>query len=192
MSTAREAGRSQARAAFRKTGEEQLYQGHVISLGVGTFVGPDDEPFTRDVVHHPGAVSVVPLLDDDRVVLVRQYRAALDTWLLEIPAGKRDIPGEPPEVTAGRELAEEVGYVAAELTLLARFHNSAGFSDELSFVYLGTALTATATDLQGVEEEHMTIEVVALDDVDALIRQAEITDAKTIIGLTLTLRRLGR
>jgi 8-oxo-dGTP pyrophosphatase MutT (NUDIX family) len=186
------AASDQAPPPFRKVGEEQIYEGHVISLGVGTFEGPDGEAFSRDVVHHPGAVSVVPLLDDGRVVLVRQYRAALDTWLLEIPAGKRDVPGEAPEVTAGRELAEEVGYVAADLELLAQFHNSAGFSDERSFVYLGTGLTATATDLQGVEEEHMTIEIVSLDAVPEMIRHAELTDAKTIIGLTLTLRRLGR
>lgn len=188
MSPAGDAGS----APFRKIGEETRHQGHVISLGIGTFEGPDGEHFTRDIVHHPGAVSVVPLLEDQRVVLVRQYRAALDAWLLEIPAGKRDVPGEAPEITAGRELAEEVGYLAGSLELLAQFHNSAGFSDERSYVYLGTQLTATATDLQGVEEEHMTIELVALDDVPEMIQQAEITDAKTIIGLTLALRRLGR
>ena len=112
------AGAAPSRAPFRKISEERRHEGHVISLGIGTFEGPDGERFTRDIVHHPGAVSVVPLLEDDRVVLVRQYRAALDAWLLEIPAGKRDVPGEAPEVTAGRELAEEVGYVAAELELL--------------------------------------------------------------------------
>ena len=179
-------------AVFEKVGEEPIYQGYVISLGIGTFVGPDGATFTRDVVHHPGAVSVVPLLDDGRVVLVRQYRPALDAWLLEIPAGKRDVPGEPPEITAGRELAEEVGYIATHLELVAQFHNSAGFSDELSLVYLGTGLRETAQDLQGVEEEHMTVELVPLSAVDDLIARAEITDAKTIIGLSLAQRRLGR
>ncbi len=181
-----------AEPGFRSVSENAIYDGHVISLAVGTFIGPDGESFERDVVHHPGAVSVVPLLDDGTVVLVRQYRAALDAHLLEIPAGKRDIPGEPPEVVATRELEEEVGLRPGRLDLLAEFYNSPGFSDERSFVYLGRDLIATATDLQGIEEQHMVIERVAIDAVPGLIASAEITDAKTIIGLTLALRVLER
>jgi 8-oxo-dGTP pyrophosphatase MutT (NUDIX family) len=181
-----------AGGGFRFHSERTIHEGHVISLGIGTFIGPDGEPFERDVVHHPGAVSVVPLLDDGTVVLVRQYRAALDADLLEIPAGKRDIPGEAPELTAHRELEEEVGLRAGRLDLLAEFYNSPGFSDERSFVYLGRDLVATATDLQGIEEQHMVIEHVAIDAVPAMIAAAEITDAKTIIGLTLALRVLQR
>jgi 8-oxo-dGTP pyrophosphatase MutT (NUDIX family) len=179
-------------AGFRRTGERVLHRGSTISLAVGTIVAPDGTTYERDIVHHPGAVSVVPLLDDGTVVLVRQYRAALDAELLEIPAGKRDQPGEPPETTAARELAEEVGLAAASLELLAEFHNSPGFSDERSFVYLGRDLTPVPADLQGVEEQHMSIEHHGLDEVPTLIADARITDAKTIIGLTLTLRRLGR
>ncbi len=179
-------------AGFRFEAERSIYTGHVISVAVGTFIGPDGVAFERDVVHHPGAVSVVPLLDDGTVVLVRQYRAALDAHLLEIPAGKRDIPGEPPEVVAARELEEEVGMRAGRLDLLAEFYNSPGFSDERSFVYLGRDLVATATDLQGVEEQHMVIEHVALDAVPSMIAAAEITDAKTIIGLTLAQAVLQR
>ena len=85
-------------------------------------------------------MSVVPLLDDGRVVLVRQYRAACDRHLLEIPAGKRDVAGEPPEQAARRELAEEVGYRAGRAAGLARFYNSAGFSDEFSHVFLARDL----------------------------------------------------
>jgi 8-oxo-dGTP pyrophosphatase MutT (NUDIX family) len=179
-------------AGFRRTGEQLLHRGATISLAVATIAAPDGTTYERDVVHHPGAVSVVPLHDDGTVALVRQYRAALDVELLEIPAGKRDQPGEPPELTASRELAEEVGLAAGSLELLAEFHNSPGFSDEHSFVYLGRGLSAAPTDLQGIEEQHMTVEHHALDDVPALIADARITDAKTIIGLTLTLRRLGR
>ena len=83
---------------FRKVGEREVYDGPVIRLVVATFAGPDGETFERDVVHHPGAVSVVPLSDDGEVVMVRQYRAAVDADVLEIPAGKRDVPGEAPEV----------------------------------------------------------------------------------------------
>jgi ADP-ribose pyrophosphatase len=177
---------------FRKVGERTVFEGSVISLGVGTFEAPDGHRFEREIVHHPGAVSVVPLTDDGEVILVRQYRAPLDREVLEIPAGKRDVADEPVEVTAHRELVEEIGMRAGRLVPLVEFHNSVGFCDEQSFVFLATELGATATDLQGIEEHHMTVERVALDDVETLIATGAITDAKTVIGLTLTLRSLGR
>jgi len=171
--------------AFRKLAEEELLSGHLISVARGTFLSPDGEHFERDIVHHPGAVVVVPLDADGTVVLVRQFRAAINGDLLEIPAGKRDVAGEDPATTAARELAEEVGLVAGRLDLLARFYNSPGFSDEFSWCYLARDLTEVPTDLQGVEEQHMHIERVALTEVGDLIKQGEIVDAKTIIGLTL-------
>ena len=178
-------------AGFHKRSEELIYQGRIITLGAGTFVTPEGDEIQREVVHHPGAVSVVPLLDDGRVVLVRQYRAPLEDDLLEIPAGKRDVDGEPVEVTANRELAEEVGLHARTLVKLVEFHNSAGFTDEHSFVFLGTDLVAAELDLQGPEEQHMSIERVPFDDALAMIDRGEITDAKTIIGLLLTRARRG-
>jgi ADP-ribose pyrophosphatase len=134
---------------------------------------------------------VVPV-DGDEVILVRQFRAALGTDLLEIPAGKRDVPGEPPEVTAARELEEEIGMLAGSLVPLAEFYNSAGFSDEYSYVYLATDLRAGVQSLQGEEEQHMTVERHRLEDVPAMIERGELADAKTIIGLLLALRHLGR
>jgi len=172
---------------FRHLGDEVVHTGHVITLHTSTFEGPDGATFERDVVRHPGAVSVVPLLDDGTVVLVRQYRAALDRWMLEIPAGKRDVEGEPPEETARRELVEEVGLVAAHLRPLVVFHNSVGFSDEESHVFLGTGLTEVPNDLQGIEEEHMEVVRVPLADVSAMIAAQEITDGKTVIGMMATL-----
>src|SRR4051794_13721714 len=94
---------------FRKRDERVVHRGSLITVAVGTFEDPDGEAFERDLVHHPGAVSVVAIEDDGRVVMVRQYRAAVDAELLEIPAGKRDVEGESPEATAARELEEEVG-----------------------------------------------------------------------------------
>ncbi len=173
-------------ATFRKVGERELYRGHVITVAVGEFAGPDGERFERDVVHHPGAVAVVAL-DGDEVVLVRQYRAPLDAWLLELPAGKRDVTGEPPDVTAQRELEEEVGLHAGSIELVARFHNSPGFCDELILVYLGTDLTPATMARDGVEERAMTIERIRLAEVPALIAAGELMDAKTIIGLLTVL-----
>jgi 8-oxo-dGTP pyrophosphatase MutT (NUDIX family) len=177
--------------AFRPVGERLVHDGHVITLVVGTFAGPDGDTFEREIVRHPGAVSVVPLHDDGTVTLVRQYRAALDEDLLEIPAGKRDVAEEPPEVTARRELEEEVGLRAGRLDLLAEFHNSPGFSDERSFVFLARDLTTCEVDLQGVEEQHMTVEQVPLADLPALLAQRRLLDAKSIIGMSLARERLA-
>ncbi len=180
------------RSGFRRLGGQRVWQGVVVAVDVDRFAAPDGSEFEREVVRHPGAVSVVALMDGHprRVLLVRQYRAALDRELLEIPAGKRDVAGEPPEVTAARELEEEVGMRAGRLEELGRFHNSAGFCDEHSIVYLATGLTACATTAFGVEEEHMTVEQVALDDVPALVADGTLTDAKSIIGLLLARDRL--
>ena len=86
---------------FQKRSEQIVHRGPLITVAVGTFVAPDGSEFERDIVHHPGAVSVVPVIEQgDAVLLVRQYRAAVDEELLEIPAGKRDVEGEPPIETA--------------------------------------------------------------------------------------------
>ncbi|MDP8976606.1 MAG: NUDIX hydrolase [Actinomycetota bacterium] len=177
---------------FRKLSERRIWGGHVIDVAVGCFADPDGGEFERELVHHPGAVSVVPYLDDQRsVVLLRQYRASIDAELLEIPAGKLDVEGEELEATARRELEEEVGLRAGRLHKLAEFYNSPGFSDEHSVVYLAQDLEHCDTDLQGVEEEHMSVEHVALDDVPGLIATGQITDAKTIIGLSLAREALA-
>lgn len=172
-------------SGFRKLTERPLYTGSFFKVVNATFEGPDGEHFEREVVRHPGAVVVVPLLDDRTAVVVRQYRAALDQELLELPAGKRDVDGEQPEVTAARELQEEAGYRAGRLDLVARFYNSAGFSDELSWVYVGRDLQAVDNDLQGIEEQHLTVEELSLANVPELVATGKLIDAKTIIGLLL-------
>lgn len=177
-------------AGFRKLDEREVWSGAVVSVAEGTFVSPRGVTFRRDLVHHPGAVSVVPV-DGEEAVLVRQYRAAVDREVLEIPAGKRDVAGEPPEVTAQRELIEEVGLRAGRMEKLAEFYNSIGFSDELSHVYLGTDLALASQDRQGEEEQHLTIERIRLDDVPGLIAGRELVDAKTVIGLLLARERLA-
>ena len=178
-------------SGFRHVGDNVLHQGHVISLSQSQYEAPDGSTFERDIVRHPGAVSVVPLLDDGDVVLVRQYRAAIDDLAIEIPAGKRDVADEPTETTAQRELIEEVGYRAGRLDLLVRFHNSIGFTDEESFVYLGRDLSEAPMDRQGIEESYMEILRVPLVDTPEMIRRGTITDAKTVIGLSLAIATLS-
>ena len=175
---------------FRKIGERPQWAGTLVSAGLGTFVDPDGNEFERDVVHHPGAVVVVPVTPEGDVILVRQYRAAIDRELLEVPAGKRDVTDEPVLVTAHRELEEEVGMRAASMVQVAEFYNSPGFCDEHSFLFLATDLTPTATSFQGHEEQHMTIERVPLDAVPDLVASGELVDAKSIVGLLLARERL--
>jgi len=177
---------------FHKVDERVVFAGTLISTVQATFADPSGDTFERDVVRHPGAVSVVPVLDGGRaVLLVRQYRAAVDRVLLEIPAGKRDVDGEAPEVTAARELQEEVGRRAGHLRKLAEFYNSPGFCDEHSIVFVATDLETVDASAQGVEEQHMTVEEVALADVPGLIAAGELVDAKSIIGLALAREALG-
>jgi ADP-ribose pyrophosphatase len=173
-------------AKFRKLGERPLYQTHMLEIVAGSFEGPDGEHFERDIVHHPGAVILVPVDEaNDEVVLVRQYRAPLDMELLELPAGKRDVKEEALELTAGRELAEETGLEAGRLELIGHFYNSPGFCDEESWCFLARDLRPVAGSRHGIEEEHMTVERYPFSGVAEFVRSGEITDAKTIVGLLL-------
>lgn len=176
---------------FRKLAEEVAFRGTLVTAARATFADPSGATFERDVVHHPGAVAVVPVLGGDRVLMVRQFRAAVGRDLLEVPAGKRDVDGEPVEATAHRELAEEVGMAAGRLELLCEFYNSPGFCDEHSFLFMARDLRECTSSAQGVEEEHMTVEAVSLADVPAMIADRRITDAKSIIGLLLARDVLG-
>ena len=172
-------------AGFRHVGDDVRFEGWRISLVDGTFEAPDGTTYHRDVVRHPGAVAVVPLTDRGSALLVRQYRGPIDRWLLEIPAGTRDVEGEAPEVTAGRELEEEVGVRAAHIEQLATIWNSPGFCDEETVLYLARGLTPVAHDRHGVEEENIAVVEVALDQVPALVASGELTDAQTVLGLLM-------
>jgi ADP-ribose pyrophosphatase len=173
-------------AEFRKLSERPLLQTKLLDIAVGTFEAPDGQRFERDVVHHPGAVIVVPYDDDTgEVVLVRQYRAPLDSQLLEVPAGKRDVKDEPTELTAVRELAEETGLEAGTMELIGHFFNSPGFSDEESWCYLARNLRVVPESRHGVEEQFMTVERHRLADLGTLVGSGALTDAKTIVGLFL-------
>ena len=175
---------------FTRTDEEVLHVGHVITLLRATFEGPAGEVMERDVVQHPGAVAVVAI-DGDDVVLVNQYRPVLERQMLELPAGKLDVPGEDRRTAARRELVEEAGYDAPDLVELGSFYNSVGFCDEHTTIYLATELVPAAPLAVSIEEEYLTVRRVTLAEVEGLIADGTITDAKTVIGLLWTLRRLG-
>jgi len=170
---------------FRRLDERTVHSGHIFELVTARFESPEGEVFERDIVRHPGAVSVVPIDTDGRIVMVRQYRPALDELLLEIPAGKRDVADEPPIETAQRELAEEIGVRAGSLHLLGTFANAPGFSDELSWVYLGRDLVPVDREVQGIEESHLVIERLTFAEARAMIADGRLTDTKSIVGILL-------
>jgi ADP-ribose pyrophosphatase len=178
--------------SFRRIGERTRLELGFLSIATGTYVGPDGFTFERDVIRHPGAVCVVALDEASKVVAVRQYRAAVDQIVLEIPAGKMDVPGEEPAVCAARELAEEVGLAARSWTPLGTFFNSPGFTDETTHCFLAERLSGVGTSTQGIEEDHMTIERFALDDLDDLVARGLLVDLKTIAACALAQRVLAR
>lgn len=173
---------------FSVVDEREVLRGPVVSVHDATVRDPEGETHDRQIVRHPGAVAVVPLVDDQTALLVRQYRTALDQEVLELPAGKLDVDGEAPERAAARELAEEVGQRASHLERLAVFHTSPGFCDERAIVYLARDLTPCDDDRHGPEERHLQVVRVPLADVRAMIADGDLHDAKTIIGLLLALR----
>jgi ADP-ribose pyrophosphatase len=135
---------------------------------------------TREVVRHPGAVTILPLLDADRVCLIRNYRPGIDQTLLELPAGTLE-PGEDPRNTALRELEEETGYRAQRLELMCEFYTSPGVLDELMWLYVATQLTAGPQRLDSGEE--IETQVVAWDECLRLVRQGVIRDGKSLLGI---------
>jgi len=174
---------------FRETGTRDLHAWRSFRLVEASFVAPDGAPFSRTFLRHPGATAVVAL-DGDSVVLVRQFRPALGSSLLEIPAGTLDRPGEPPLECAVRELREEIGAQASRLEHLASYAVAPGVSDERLHLYLATGLTFGARAADGIEEEEMTVERLVFADAVAACADGRIEDAKTIIGLLLAAARL--
>ena len=178
-------------AEFRVVGSDTLCDAGFLSVSRVRVAASDGEEFDRHVVHHPGAVVVVPVIEGE-AVLVRQWRVATGRDLLEVPAGKRDVDGEAPETTANRELEEEIGFRAGRLDLMCEFYNSPGFCDEYTYLFLATDLEARPRAAVSAEEAAMTIERVPLARVDALIAAGELVDAKSIIGLLLARQFLAR
>ncbi|MDO8389210.1 MAG: NUDIX hydrolase [Actinomycetota bacterium] len=182
--------------AFRHLGEQLVHQGYVWHVAVARFRAPDGVEFERDIVRSPGAVAAVPLHHDadgtPRVILVRQYRPPYDAMIVEIPAGMRDVPGESTEITAARELVEEIGMQPGKLQHLVDMYPSAGMTDSVLTLYVATELTHVGRQTHGPEEDHMEVLDVPLAEAVAMVLRGEICDAKTIIGLLMVERQLGQ
>ena len=171
---------------YRVLHTETVFDGPIISLVRDTVTMPGGGTSVRDVVRHPGAVAVVALDDDDRVVLLTQYRHPVGRHLWELPAGLRDADGEPPLETAKRELAEEVQLAADRWSLLVTDYSSPGFSDEQVLVYLAEGLSDAELP-EGFEAEHeeldMTVERVPLAEAVQWVFDGTVRNAAAVIGL---------
>jgi len=159
---------------------QTLLEGGFLTVRRDTVGLPDGTSATREYVVHPGAVAVVPVLDDGRVVMVRQFRYPLGQVLLEFPAGKID-PGEPVWSCARRELREETGYTARQWARACHIHNAAAYSTEGIEIWFARGLVPGPQALDAGEF----LEVVAVteQELDALAQAGQLTDVKTLIGL---------
>lgn len=164
-----------------------IYRGRVVTLRIDTVRLPSGRTARREIVEHRGAVAIVPLLNRETVLLIRQYRQAVGETLLEIPAGTLE-PDEPPDTCARRELQEETGYSARQWRKLFSQYLAPGYSQEVLHVYLAEDLAPVAQQLD--EDELVELVPTPLREVETMIREGHIKDSKTIAGLLMTLRLL--
>ncbi|WP_100402414.1 NUDIX hydrolase [Bacillus sp. FJAT-42315] len=161
---------------------EPIFEGRIIRLQVDDIVLPDGKTGKREIIKHPGAVAVLALTAEGKIVLVEQYRKALERSLVEIPAGKLEA-GEKPEVCARRELEEETGYDCESMTLLQSFYTSPGFADELVHVFIAEGLVKKEDALSLDEDEFVEVMEVTLTEAEQLIKDQRIFDAKTVYAI---------
>ncbi len=158
----------------------QVYRGHFLDVRRDLVRLPDGSQAAREYIKHPGAVMIVPLLDDGRVLMERQYRYPMQRVMLEFPAGKLDA-GELPMVCARRELLEETGHRAREWAYAGILHNAIAYSDEGIHICFARGLTAGPQQLD--EGEFLELTTCSVIELDALAQSGALTDAKTLIGL---------
>ncbi len=172
-----------------KVSSESVFDGKLLRVRRDTVRLPDGSLATREYVVHPGAVLVVPVLPDGRLVVERQFRYPAGAVFVEFPAGKLD-PGEAELATAQRELAEEAGYTATTWTPLGRIHSVVGYSNEAIDFFIAEGLTHVGARLD--DGEFLEIVTMSLDEMLAALDRGEITDAKTVAALLLFARRQSR
>lgn len=171
----------------KEISRQTVFEGRILKLRVDTVLTADGRESTREIIEHAACIAVIPVDADDNVLLVRQYRRAVDKELLEIPAGGIDL-GEDAEAAVIREMQEEIGYRPGKIERLGGFYSSPGFCDEYLSLYLATDLVPArlfAEDTAGIE-----VVPVPASEIAALAVSDKIEDAKTIAGLLFYLEYL--
>jgi len=164
----------------------QVYQGSFLDVRRDEVSLPNGKRSIREWINHPGAACMIPILPDGRIGLIKQYRYPVQAEMIELPAGKLD-PGEDPEMCARRELEEEIGYTAGQMTFVCNIHPAIGFANEKMWIYLAENLTKTESHTD--DDEFLELIPTTIDDAIEMVWNSVITDVKTMIGL-LWMKRL--
>lgn len=159
---------------------DYAYEGKILSLRVDNVLLPNGEEAHREIVEHGGVVAIVPFVNEGRIVLIRQYRHAIEEEILEIPAGLLE-PGEDIYECAARELTEETGFKAAKLEKLVEYYPAPEFSNQMTYIFKATCLEQVGAKLD--EDEFLEVVTMDLSEAIKLITDGRIRDSKTIIGL---------
>ena len=170
----------------KKVSSEDIFDGVLLHVKRDTVTLPNGKEATREWIKHPGASSVIPLLPDGRIILVRQYRYPIDEVTLEVPAGKLDAPDEDPLVCAERELSEETGYKADKITKLTTIATTVGCSNEKIHLYMAEGLTPGKQHTD--EDEFINVVKVPLDEAVAMATDGRIVDAKSVVSILMLAR----
>lgn len=161
---------------------KQIFSGKVISVQVDDVLLPNGKQSKRELVKHPGAVAVIPVTEEGKIIFVEQYRKPLERSIVEIPAGKME-KNEDPAVTAIRELEEETGYTTNSLTYITSFYTSPGFADEIIHLYYTDKLEKLTEKIAGDEDEFVEIIELTLEEAENYVHEKKIYDAKTMYAL---------
>lgn len=167
---------------------EEIFKGHVVHLFKDNITLPNGKPATREVIRHVGAVAVVPMTDDGKVVVERQFRYPLNEVITEIPAGKLDSKAEDRLAAAKRELEEETGLLADEWIDLGEYYPAAAYCDEVITMYLAKGLHQGTRHLD--EDEFLNIMEVSLEELVEEVMQGKIADGKTQVAILKVARML--
>ena len=162
--------------------KEQIFSGKVIDLYVEDVELPNGKTSKREIVKHPGAVAILAVTEEGKIIMVKQFRKPLERAIVEIPAGKLE-KGEEPEYTALRELEEETGDTAKKLTKITAFYTSPGFADEIVHVFLAEELSVLEEKRALDEDEFVEVMEVTLEDALKLVESREVYDAKTAYAI---------
>jgi len=174
-------------AGDKTVSSDYIYRGRVVTLRIDTVRTSDGREFKREVVEHKGAVAIVPRLDSDTFLLIRQFRQAVGESLLEIPAGTLES-GEDKDACAERELQEEIGYRPGSLRLMFSQFLAPGYSSEVLHAYLAEDLQPSA--ISPDEDEEIEVVPIRIADVEPMILDGRIKDAKSIAALLVAIRLL--
>lgn len=162
--------------------KETIFKGKLIQLDIDSVTLPDGNTSKRELIKHPGAVAVIALTDEGKLVVVEQYRKPMEKSMVEIPAGKLE-PNESPEACALRELEEETGYTTEKLEIITSFYTSPGFADEIVHLYFTDQLKQMVERPDGDEDEFVELLELSLEEAEEMERQERIHDAKTAYAL---------